>query len=263
MKKKAARRPVAQRRAGPFAVTVWFCYALTAAMLALCLSWGAYAQFDYGYPVWYRVLHIDQHIDRYAPQNRYHRHDLERLSASQHEALFHRIVVAVHHQGKGLDQITYPDRYGTPVPLLRAPEIQHLRDVSHFIDKGRWLALILALLWLPLARAVRNGPRVGGRQRLLVVGVPLLALLAWLLIAGPEAVFYRFHIWLFPAGHEWFFYWQDSLMSTLMKAPDLFGAIALVLVACTALITPLLYWGGLGLVARLFAHRRRAHSSKT
>ncbi len=80
---------------------------------------------------------------------------------------------------------------------------------------------------------------------------PLLAMVVWLLISGPEAVFYQFHIWLFPADHEWFFYWQDSLMSTLMKAPVLFGGIAVVLVGGTLVLTPLFYRGGLWLAERL------------
>jgi hypothetical protein len=38
------------------------------------------------------------------------------------------------------------------------------------------------------------------------------------------------HIFVFPDNHQWFFYYQDSLMSTLMKAPDLFAGIAIQIV---------------------------------
>jgi hypothetical protein len=38
------------------------------------------------------------------------------------------------------------------------------------------------------------------------------------------------HILVFPDDHQWFFYYQDSLMSTLMKAPDLFAGIAIQIV---------------------------------
>jgi hypothetical protein len=31
---------------------------------------------------------------------------------------------------------------------------------------------------------------------------------------------------VFPPGHAWFFYYEDSLMTTLMQAPHLFGFIA-------------------------------------
>ena len=37
------------------------------------------------------------------------------------------------------------------------------------------------------------------------------------------------HEWVFPAEHQWFFYYQESLMTVLMKAPDLFGAIAILI----------------------------------
>jgi hypothetical protein len=72
-----------------------------------------------------------------------------------------------------------------------------------------------------------------------------------LLIAGPTQVFYQFHLWIFPADHQWFFYWQDSLMSTLMKAPVLFGGIAAVIALGALLLTPVLYWLGLWGVRRL------------
>jgi hypothetical protein len=47
-----------------------------------------------------------------------------------------------------------------------------------------------------------------------------------LAVIGPKAVFTQLHIWVFPAEHKWFFYYQDSLMSTMMHAPILFGGIA-------------------------------------
>ena len=36
------------------------------------------------------------------------------------------------------------------------------------------------------------------------------------------------HEMVFPDDHQWFFYYQDSLMTTLMKAPDIFFAIGAV-----------------------------------
>ena len=62
-----------RRGQGPGAVLLWFVYALNCTLLALCLCWGSLSWVDYGYPVWYRVLHIGDHIDEYAPQNRHHK----------------------------------------------------------------------------------------------------------------------------------------------------------------------------------------------
>jgi hypothetical protein len=67
------------------------------------------------------------------------------------------------------------------------------------------------------------------------------------LAIGPRRVFYRMHEWVFPPENPWFFYYQDSLMSTMMKAPHLFGAIAPVLLA----LGLLLYAGLLFAAARL------------
>ena len=232
-------------------LAAWFAYGLTTVILALGITWGLYAQADYGYPFWYRVLDIGSHIDQYGPLNAHNRYDLEYLDASAHQELFHEIRVAVHDGGQGLASLSYPDQYGRDIPLLRHAEVLHLQDVAHLIDLGRWLLLVAALLWLPLAWARVARPPPGWPARALVAVTPVLAMLGWLLIAGPTAVFYQFHIWLFPAEHEWFFYWQDSLMSTLMKAPVLFGGIAVVLVGGALVLTPLLYWGGLALVRRV------------
>ncbi|MBL7249876.1 DUF1461 domain-containing protein [Alloalcanivorax sp. C16-2] len=232
-------------------LAAWFAYGLTTVTLALGITWGLYAQMDYGYPFWYDALDIGPHIEEYAPLNRYHRRDFQYLDAATHQALFHDIRIAVHDGGRGLAALSYPDRQGRDIPLLRHAEVLHLQDVAQLIDLGRWALLVAALLWLPLAWMRVARPPPGWRARALVAVTPLLAMVGWLLVAGPTAVFYRFHIWLFPAEHEWFFYWQDSLMSTLMKAPVLFGGIAVVLVGGTLVLTPLLYRGGLALVRRV------------
>ena len=248
---KKATRNAAHRAAGGAVLIAWFGYALTTVVLALGVTWALYGQADYGYSFWYSALDIDQHIDEYGPLNRYQRPDLEALDAQHHIELFHQIRVAVHEGGEGLASIHYPDRQGARETLLRPAEVQHLRDVAHLIDSGRWALAVAFLAWLPLAAWVARRPPPDWRRRALVAVTPLLAMVVWLLISGPEAVFYQFHIWLFPADHEWFFYWQDSLMSTLMKAPVLFGGIAVVLLGGALVITPLFYRGGLWLAGRL------------
>ncbi|MCA1791191.1 MAG: hypothetical protein LC667_15470, partial [Thioalkalivibrio sp.] len=44
-------------------------------------------------------------------------------------------------------------------------------------------------------------------------------------LMGPQEVFDGLHEWIFASGHTWFFYYEDSLMTTVMKAPDIFAAI--------------------------------------
>ncbi|KAF0806370.1 hypothetical protein A6D6_01705 [Alcanivorax xiamenensis] len=234
---------------GAASLAAWWLYTLNAMILALGVSWGLYSLCDYGYAFWYPTLDIEGHIQEYGPQNRYRR-DFERLEAEQYQTLFHEIRQAVHDNGEGLEAIHYPNRLGEPVPLLRQAEILHLKDVAHLIRLGTVVTLIAACLWWPLALLVRRQRRPSRSSRALALAVPLLGLALWLAVAGPEAVFYQFHIWLFPPEHEWFFYWQDSLMSTLMKAPVLFGGIALVLSAGVAVLTPVIYFTGLRLAGR-------------
>jgi hypothetical protein len=61
-------------------------------------------------------------------------------------------------------------------------------------------------------------------------------------------VFYGLHTWIFPPGHAWFFYYQDSLMTMMMKAPELFAYIALTLAVVSLACLMVMLW----LTGRLF-----------
>jgi hypothetical protein len=62
-------------------------------------------------------------------------------------------------------------------------------------------------------------------------------------VVGPVQVFYVLHELVFPAGHEWFFYYQDSLMSMMMQAPNLFGPIAVLWLVLAFSIAAALWFG--------------------
>jgi hypothetical protein len=68
------------------------------------------------------------------------------------------------------------------------------------------------------------------------------SLLTVLVLFGPVNVFYKLHTWIFPADHQWFFYYQESLMTTLMKAPDIFGGIAAVWIVFASLSFISIHW---------------------
>ena len=53
-------------------------------------------------------------------------------------------------------------------------------------------------------------------------------------------MFYQVHVGICPAEHQWFFYYQESLMTTLMHAPQLFGVIAVAIIALALLLYGLL-----------------------
>lgn len=229
----------------------WLLYGLACLWLAVALSWWGYARLNYGYGFWYSALHIRDHIERYAPQNPT-KPGFAQLAPAQHKRAFTQIRKAVHNHGRGLRQITYPGPYGEPVRLLDRDEITHLQDVSRLLDRGLLASLVVGLLWCLLAPTVARLGRPALRIRVGAVVLLVVTVTLVLVIAGPTQVFYAFHRWMFPPGHPWFFYWQESLMSTLMKAPYLFGAIAAVIGAVAVLVTPLIYLGGLWAAGHLW-----------
>ncbi|MFO1349349.1 MAG: DUF1461 domain-containing protein [Gammaproteobacteria bacterium] len=211
------------------AAGLWTAFMALTLLAALFLVWQLLARADYGYPLWYEVIGIDQTIARYGPRNRY-REDFETTTKAERVRLFAELAAAVRHHGEGLEALTYHDPSGKAIaPLLTAPEIQHLRDVARLFA-GLWMVGWVALAgWLALVGALRwRGYRLPALKQLLlgtVLGSVLVALVVTAL--GPVRVFYRLHTWIFPPDHPWFFYYEDSLMTMMMQAPVIFGWIAL------------------------------------
>lgn len=194
---------------------------------SLWLGWQALVPVDFGYSVAYDLLHIDRHVQKFGPQNRYKK-DFALTTAREQKRLFGEIVTAIQNGGNGLRDITYSTTGGNRDTLLREAEAVHLQDVANLItlfDYVSWACLALLAGTLAFMR-LQKLPAPGGKQILLGVGGFPLLIGAILLVAGPTQTFYWLHTQIFPADHEWFFFYQDSLMTTLMKAPDLFGFIA-------------------------------------
>jgi hypothetical protein len=215
-----------------------------AALAALWLSWRCLAAADFLYPVLYDAIDVHGHIQEFAPQNRY-KTGFEHTTRAERFRLFSAIVDAIHASGEGLEDLVYHDAEGRVVDrLLRPPEVGHLRDVAALVDRVApvgWLAVLWTGLHLLLLRL--RGWAVPPLGRLM--GASLLATaagVAAVLLAGPRRVFAWLHEAVFPPDHPWFFYYQDSLMSTMMKAPYLFGAIAVVMLALALLFYGLLLW---------------------
>ncbi len=181
---------------------------------------------NYGYGLFYQWLDINSHIKTFAPQNRQGKNGFELTSPEEHHRLFAEISTAINQSGAGLRELTYtPDT--TPQILLTDAEATHLEDVAILVDIMMpigWGALALWVVLLIVSR-LRNIalPSLGNSlMTLLIVG---MAVLVTVFIIGPLKIFRAFHELVFPAENQWFFYYQDSLMTTLMKAPDIFFAI--------------------------------------
>jgi len=218
---------------------VWFLALLSGFVACLFIAWKVMAASDYGYPLFYDVYDINEHIERYAPQNR-HISGFQVTDRQQHEALFSAIVTAVHNQGEGLEEITFL-RGDDAVTLLRHAEVVHLQDVANLIDVFDLAGVLALVLFILLAGILvyLNRPPSWKHQLMLLAGVVLVCT-ATVLAIGPKTVFYKFHVWLFPPQHQWFFYYQDSLMTTLMHAPQLFGGIAAVMLLMATMLAVVL-----------------------
>jgi hypothetical protein len=220
-----------------------------AAVASLWLGWAALAAADFLYPAWYHTIGLHEHIERFAPQNRY-RQDFEKTTPAERVRLFGEIVEAIHADGRGLGDIRYRDPEGRDLgPLLHDAEIVHLKDVARLVSAATpvgWLAVLWTLVHLGLVR--RRGWPVPSTGRLVIATLAVVGLgVAALLVVGFRDVFYALHEAIFPPDHQWFFYYQDSLMSTMMKAPWLFAAIGAALLGLAMII----YLGILALASRL------------
>lgn len=227
-------------------IATGFGLGLSLLVLSLWLSWQALVPLDFGYRLAYQWLGIEQHVQTYGPQNRY-RQGFADTSPRQQKQLFGEIVSAIQNDGQGLRHIFYTTHDGRRHLLLRDAEAVHLQDVANLINLFDKVAVAAALLLGAVVTLlkVRRLPAPSIPQMLAGLGVLLAACALVLLIAGPTTTFYWLHTQIFPPQHEWFFYYQDSLMTTLMKAPDLFGFIAslwgllatLILIGSYALLT--------------------------
>jgi hypothetical protein len=205
----------------------------TCQLIALALlSWHLLAQFHFAYPLGYQLLNLNTHIAEFAPQNRY-KDDFEFTMPEDHWCLFGEISDAVQASGHGLREISYRLKNGETTALMHDAEIIHLQDVANLIDVFYITGTICLLIWIALIFFARqqklNLPAV--KKVLLGFLTGFAAITALILIIGPTDVFYWLHVQVFPDGHQWFFYYQDSLMTTLMKAPDIFAFIATGLVS--------------------------------
>lgn len=203
-------------------------------LFAACgVTWVLLYTADFAYPTIHDVSGIAEGIDTYGPKNRF-KVGFGDTTREQRIEIFEQINIAVHNGGQGLNAIMYESpSSGGVQKLLREPEVVHLQDVANLIDALRlflltalvaWIGTVVFFLSKNKALPSLKGQLVG------LLGVVFVATVA-VLIIGAERVFNTLHIWIFPDDHQWFFYYQESLMSTLMLAPRLFGWIAVLWVA--------------------------------
>lgn len=207
---------------------------LCAQVIALfLLSWHLLAQINFAYPLGYRLLNLDKHIAEYAPLNRY-KTGFEHTQPEDHWRLFSEITYGIQNHGAKLESIDYQQPNQQKILLMHEAEVIHLQDVANLVDKFYITGILCAVLWLALVGFAYwkrlSLPSVKKIALGFLGGVMLLAFI--IIVIGAKDVFYWLHVKIFPDDHQWFFYYQDSLMTTLMKAPDIFAFIAALILSC-------------------------------
>ncbi len=227
------------------AIGTWARVAVNALLVAaaiwsgLFLAWEGLSRVAFAYSVLYDWAGIDENIAVYGPRNRYRR-GFETTTRAERTRLFSELVRCINRGGQRLAQIRYHDPQGRGLDtLLRPPEVVHLRDVAGLVGALRDSAYLGMTLFLAFALAHwwwRIPPPRAGQT---LLGLALLTGVAsvGIMLYGPQRLFYRWHTLVFPQDHQWFFYYEESLMTTLMKAPDLFAYIAVLLLVATLGIT--------------------------
>jgi uncharacterized membrane protein len=232
---------------------------LSVSALVACfwVAWHSLAAVSFAYPAAYRLLDIDQHISRYGPSNQY-KSGFEHTSTEQHYRLFTHIVDAIQHQGKGLRDIRYNpnnNQNQQSITLLTEAEVIHLQDVADLITQFNQAAIACSLIFIGLLIYYVKQRQPPPTARQILVGTLAIMFISGTVLAlvGPTHTFYWLHTQIFPDDHQWFFYYQESLMTTLMKAPDLFGLIA----ALWALLALALFAGLQWLLQRSLSARAK------
>lgn len=224
------------------AILIWPLFFLSMLLCSALLSWHLLAQVNFAFPQFYQHLNIQQHIEKFGPQNYYRKHFAD-TSTEQHHMLFGEIVDSIQNQGKGLSDITYVARQQTQT-LLRKPEVVHLQDVSNLITvfyNAGIPALIIVILGVVLCRRRwLTWPKTG--HVIIALGTIALGIGALFALIGFKDIFYWLHVQIFPKDHQWFFFYQESLMTTLMKAPDVFAYIGGLLGIVTVIVFGIGLW---------------------
>lgn len=197
---------------------------ITLIYYALFAGWYLSYSNYFFFPIIYQMSDVHGNILKYAPQNRQGKSDFVFVDGSVHLKVFAEMLRAVEHEGRGLEDITYPVGHNSKKQFLTREEIVHLQDVADLLSMLRsfWRLMLVIML-------VTIGTMIYGRyppyyMSTLAWSGFFAGGLVWLAVKkfGFIAIFYGMHRMVFPEGHKWLFYYQDSLMSTVLNAPDSF-----------------------------------------
>ncbi|HIO97779.1 MAG TPA: DUF1461 domain-containing protein [Leucothrix sp.] len=225
----------------------WAVFLIMTFIITLPISWWLLSNANFAYGYLHDYAGIAEHIEQFAPANDY-KNDFANTGKETRVELFAGIVKSIENQGVGLETLSYLDNEKRSVQLLIEAEITHLKDVAILLKKALFVAGVLALFWLAMVFWLRYKKiSLPPAKHIVISTIFILLVLIGVLSLGPSMVFNQLHIWAFPDNHQWLFYYEESLMSTMMKAPDLFAYIGVMWFLVSSIIT-LIFWKILGRV---------------
>jgi len=212
-------------------------FGLTIALLISCLymSWQILSQANFLYDQIYDHNDLENHINEFATLNRNGKESFALTDKAERVQIFNDIAQEINTGGEGLAAISFVGiGETTSVPFLIGEERDHLQDVANLVTSLKPLGAILAsaliafygFCWYYKVSRYQYFWRPSGIVILLLQIAAVAALCVAITFAlGPQQTFYLLHEWAFSDKAQWFFYFEDSLMTTLM--PEVvFGNIA-------------------------------------
>jgi hypothetical protein len=214
--------------------------AIAVFFICLVLSWHFLSKANFFFDTLYDMHQIESHIAEFAPQNRQNRINFELTSKNERIRIVGKILRTVNSKGVGLETIKYFNTDGVPVNLfLTLAEVEHLKDVSvlvHLMNSIAFILMIIFIIIFSLAWRYKTTTPSLLMLTCSMVGFVIIAT-GCIIFIGPQIVFNELHEWVFADKSEWHFYYQDSLMTTLLKAPDTFATMAILMTAIA-----LIFW---------------------
>jgi lipoprotein signal peptidase len=219
-------------------------WGLTLSLLITCVyvSWQVLSQVNFLYSSIYQHNKLEAHINEFAPLNRNNKESFGRTTNVERIRVFNDIAYEINSGGEGLSKIsyTYPGSEA-PTIFLIDEEKDHLLDVANLVAKlkpiGAAVATLLIIFygvcWYYKVSQYRYLWRPAGVISSLLKILSITALLVGMTyVIGPQKTFYLLHEWAFSDKAQWYFYFEDSLMTTLM--PEVvFANIAVLLILIT------------------------------
>jgi len=214
-------------------------------VICLFLAWKSLSATNFFFERLYQLHAIDEQIKKYAPQNR-NKENFELTQSSEHQRIFGEIVSSINSNGRGLAEISYFNSFGDKIDeFLTNDEITHLEDVSELIVYSTQIALSLTgvliavygfFFYYKVSRSRYFWKPVTTLFSFSTMVFTLILITGFVFVIGARKVFHILHELLFADKGQWFFYYQDSLMTTLLPE-SLFGSIAVMITVCA-----LIYW---------------------